>query len=282
MHHSAQRLRVGGLIDFVGDQLVAEIERYPAAEASAADAGVKDDEVLVLAERGGVLDVIDVDGLLGLATSGQCRIEVIPRLGDYVAGAAPLARVRAAECAARQDVADQVHRHVLLRSSRSHTHDPSYGIRKLVDVAERSLASGPFTDPTTAVQAIDRLHDALRQLAHRRLPPAEHRDADGVVRLVIPQLDWSGFVRLAFDEIRLAGSASPQVARRLRSALEDLLAVSPADRQAPLQRQLELLNAGVWRAFDQDDDAEAMSYPDAQGIGSGSDVLQRLTPEPVE
>jgi hypothetical protein len=61
------------------------------------------------------------------------------------------------------------------------------------------------------------------------------------VRLVTPQLNWSGFIRLAFDEIRLAAAASPQVTRRLRATLEDLLSVAPPDRHEPLQRQLWLL-----------------------------------------
>ena len=112
---------------------------------------------------------------------------------------------------------------MVMTSSRSHTNNPAYGMRKLVDIALRSLSSGPFTDPTTSVQAIDRLHDALRRLVRRQLPPAEHRDAQAAIRLMTPQLDWSGFVRLSFDEIRLAGPASPQVTRRLRAALEDLL-----------------------------------------------------------
>ena len=46
----------------------------------------------------------------------------------------------------------------------------------LVDVAERSLSDSPFLDPTTAVQAIDRLHDGLRQLAVRELPDGRYRD----------------------------------------------------------------------------------------------------------
>ena len=46
----------------------------------------------------------------------------------------------------------------------------AYGLRMLVDIAERSLADSPFLDPTTAVQAIDRLHDCLRQLARRTVP----------------------------------------------------------------------------------------------------------------
>jgi uncharacterized membrane protein len=183
------------------------------------------------------------------------------------------------ENAVRHDLGDEVRRHMVMSSSRSHSDDPAYGMRKLVDIALRGLASGPFTDPTTAVQAIDRLHDAIRQLAHRHLPPTEHRDAHGAIRLVVPQLGWSGFIRLSFDEIRLAGAASPQVSRRLRAALEDLLSVVPADRHEPLHRQLRLLDAGVRRSFDNDDDAAAMSYPDAQGIGSGPDLMQPMNPE---
>ena len=275
MHHSARRLNPAGLIDLVGDQLSVEIEQYPQAESPTAG----DDDELVLADQSGVVDVMDLDGLLALATSHNCRIAVVPRLGDFVPAAAPLARVQWSDTAVRHDLGNEVRRHMVMTSTRSHTNDPAYGIRKLVDIALRGLASGPFTDPTTTVQAIDRLHDALRQLVHRRLPPPEHRDADGAIRLITPRLDWSGFIRLSFDEIRLAGAASPQVARRLRAALEDLLSVAPPDRHEPLQHQLRLLEAGVQRAFDQDDDDAAMSHPDAQGIGSGPDLMQAVDTE---
>jgi uncharacterized membrane protein len=90
---------------------------------------------------------------------------------------------------------------------------------------------------------------------------------------VSPQLDWPGFVRLSFDEIRLAGAGSPQVTRRQRAALEDLLSVAPPDRTEPLQRQLALVDAGIRREFSDDDDIAAMSRPDARGIGSGRDVI---------
>ena len=134
--------------------------------------------------------------------------------------------------AARHDLGNDLGRDLVMSSERSHTEDPSYGIRKLVDIALKGLASGPFTDPTTAVQAIDRVHDALRQLVDRRLPPREHRDDQGAVRLTTSELDWSGFVRLSFDEVRLAGAASPQVRGGVRAALEDLLDVAPPDRRS--------------------------------------------------
>jgi uncharacterized membrane protein len=44
--------------------------------------------------------------------------------------------------------------HVLLEGERTHDDDPSYGLRKLVDIALRSIASSPFEDPTTAAQAL--------------------------------------------------------------------------------------------------------------------------------
>ena len=88
----------------------------------------------------------------------------------------------------------------------------------LVDMAERSLSDSPFLDPTTAVQAIDRLHDGLRQLAvrdhTRRTALRRHRPA----AVTVPVMDWDAYVHLAFDEIRLAGAQSPQVSRRLTAA----------------------------------------------------------------
>jgi hypothetical protein len=70
-------------------------------------------------------------------------------------------------------------------------------------------------------------HGLLRQLAPRAIPSGRHRDEEGRLRLVVPTLGWDGFVRLAFDEIRLAGAGSPQVTRRLTAALEDLLTIAP-------------------------------------------------------
>ena len=101
---------------------------------------------------------------------------------------------------------------------RTQREDVAYGFRMLVDVAERSLSDSPFLDPTTAVQAIDRLHDGLRQLACRELLDGTHRDAEGTVRVTVPTMTWPAYVHLAFDEIRLAGAESPQVSRRLTAA----------------------------------------------------------------
>jgi uncharacterized membrane protein len=123
------------------------------------------------------------------------------------------------------------------------------------------------------VQAVNAIHDILRRLAPREFPSGRHHDARGNVRLVVRTMSWEGYVRLAFDELRLAGAGSPQVARRLRAALEDLRMAAPPERQPPLDRQLGLLDAAVRRAYDDDADVRAALVPDMQGIGSGLDVM---------
>ena len=91
-------------------------------------------------------------------------------------------------------------------------------------------------------------------------------------------------MRLAFDEIRLAGPKSPQITRRLCAALADLKSVAPSDRQAPLDRQLRLLTAAVHRAYEDDEDIVAALTPDTEGIGSGADVTTavRLDGRPAD
>lgn len=76
-----------------------------------------------------------------------------------------------------------------LKNERSYPKDPAYGFRQLVDIAERGV-SNPFNDPTTTVQAIDRLHDALRQLATRTIPTGELYDELGTLRLIEPTLTY--------------------------------------------------------------------------------------------
>ena len=274
VHHAGQGLRAAGLIDLVGDHSREFIAREH-GEGPVVTGGT---DAIVAAEPGNVIRV-DRPALVAVARQADCVLELVPVLGDFVVGGAPLFRVHPgtrSTASADKDPAlrlraGDVTRHVLLGSERVHTEDLAYGFRKLVDIAVRSIAQ-PFNDPTTTVQALHRLHDLLRQIAPRPLPCGEHRDEDGVVRLVERTVSWDGYVRLAFDEIRLAGASEPQVTRRMCAALADLKTVAPPDRQEPLDRQLRLLESGVRRSLEDEDDVVAALTPDTEGIGSGADV----------
>ena len=80
-------------------------------------------------------------------------------------------------------------------------------------------------------------------------------------------MTWEDYVHLAFDEIRMAGSGSPQIARRLRAALEDLLAVAPLERKRPLQEQLDLLRSGIGGSMSEAVDRNNSSQGDSSGLG---------------
>jgi uncharacterized membrane protein len=269
VNHAQQGLRSSALIDLVGDRTRALlVHRHP--DALPVDVS-RQNEVVAL--RPGNVIRVDRPGLVALARRADCVLELVPMVGDFVAGGMPLLRIHlVAEGAPgpqlrRRDVEGLV----VLGPERVHTEDLAYGFRKLVDIAERSIAE-PFQDPTTAVQALHRLHDLLRQLAGVPFPSGEHRDDDGVLRLVERTMTWDGFVRLAFDEVRLAGAGEPQISRRLCAALEDLKTVALPYRQGPLDLQLRLLEAGVRRAYADEEDVVAALTPDTEGIGSGPDV----------
>ncbi|NOJ64114.1 MULTISPECIES: DUF2254 family protein [unclassified Arthrobacter] len=157
--------------------------------------------------------------------------------------------------------------------------DVAYGLRMLVDIAIGALSSGPFEDPTTAVQSIDRIHDVLRHIVHRPLHSGEFSDDQGSLRLTMPLLQWHGFVLIAFEEIREAGSESPQVARRLKFALEDLIAVAPPDRRACLEHQLTLLTNHVTSSASHRRNQQFPLASDPSGIGSAIDLVTSKSDE---
>src|SRR4051812_20387584 len=192
-------------------------------------------------------------------------------MGDFAMRGSPLFRIHAS---GSELDAGAIRSRLTLDNERTHNDDPAYGFRKLVDVAQRALGTSS-NDATTAVQVVNRLHDCLRQIADRPFPNGHLRYEDDELRLIERVLDWDGYVRLAFDEIRLAAGGYPQVTRRLEAALADVKSVAPAERQPALDRQLRLLKGAVSRALEDEDDRRAALVADAQGIGSGADVAIR-------
>ncbi len=264
VHHIGRSLRVSSLIELVGTATRSTLDRRYPEKGNESRASA--DPAMVCAPHSGVLTRIVEDQLVEIAEQADCVLEVQPALGAFVPAGAPLIMIRGP--------ADQLDRRaavgaLVLGQDRSLDQDVAYGIRMLVDIAERSLAESPFLDPTTAVQAIDRLHDCLRQLAPRPFPSGCLRDDAGRPRVLLRVMDWDDYVQLAFQEIRLAGAGSPQVTRRLEEALVDLREIAPAERRAALDEQLDLLRVSVVEATFDEHDVRVALVPDRQGFGVG-------------
>ncbi|MEX2658672.1 MAG: DUF2254 family protein [Acidimicrobiales bacterium] len=103
---------------------------------------------------------------------------------------------------------DRLTRYVEVGSERSLDDDPLYGFRQLVDIADRALSPGT-DDPTTAVQAIDHLHDLLRRIVGCELPNGVHTDDDGRPRLFVHEPSWQEFLDVSVDEVAITSSSQP-------------------------------------------------------------------------
>jgi uncharacterized membrane protein len=261
VNHIGRALRVSALIELVGTDTRKLLDATYKDRSSATPGP---ERRTICAPRSGVITQIDRKALVELAAACGCVLKLRPALGEFVPAGAPVFEILGPTERVDHDAAIRA---LTFGLERTLDKDMAYGLRMLVDIAERSLSDGPFLDPTTAVQAIDRLHDCLRQLAPRDFPDGRHRDLGGEVRLRTPSMTWEDYVHLAFDEIRIAGAGSPQVARRLRAALEDLLTVAPPERKGALQEQLNLLQAGTDSAMSAARDRTRAARPDARGLG---------------
>jgi uncharacterized membrane protein len=225
------------------------------------------DQVLTWDREPGVILGIDEDDLVEIARRSGAVMRLVHQIGDYVPSGAPAVDVWFVDD--RHAPVDT--RAVLARIGsgieRTMAQDPAFGFRQLVDIAERAL-SPAINDPTTAVQAIDRLHDLLRRIAALPQPTGVHVDGQGVQRLVVPMPSWRDLVHLACDEIRLYGATSLQVVRRQRAMFDDLLTVTTAERAAVVRHQVVLLDRAVDRAFVDAGDRVEASHADSQGMGS--------------
>ncbi len=254
IHHIAQSIRVVTVLgQIVGETATALDRWYPDEPRMRTSVGLADPAPgprrLVASPRTGVLNWYDRDGFVRHATDDDLTIELLPAAGSYVVRGQALLRVTGhGELDERRLLSE-----VGFGAEREIGMDPAFGLRQLVDIAERALSPG-VNDPTTAVQCIDRLHGLLRRVATRDLAVGDHV-VDGVLRLRVPVAAWGDLVGLASDELRHWGAASPRVLQRLEAMLTDLWALVDEDRRDVLEQQLGLVHArrdelpaGEWAA----------------------------------
>ena len=266
VHHIGQSLRVSAMIELVGDDTRKLVDlQYP----DAGPAPHVDPEAprVVAARDSGVVTMIGTHALVAEAERADCVLELVPALGAFVPAGGPLFIVHGSP----EDLDEnRLFSALSLKLEPTLDEDPAYGMRLLVDIAERSLSESPFQDPTTAVQAIDRLHDILRQLARRPFPDGRVPGEDGEIRLLVRTMTWEDYVHLAFDEIRMAGAGSPQVSRRLVAALIDLRRVALPKRIEALDEQAGLLRAATAEAMYDERDVRFALDPDREGLGAAA------------
>ncbi|MFJ9670146.1 DUF2254 domain-containing protein [Streptomyces sp. NPDC101221] len=212
--------------------------------------------------QAGVLRDVHVARLVRVARKHGVVLRLVPRIGDFLVPGPPVLAVHGGPAPSRRAL-----RYALsVGVERTFHQDLAFGLRQLSDIGLRAL-SPAVNDPTTAVQALDRVVQILATLSRRPLDAVPHRDRRGAVRLVQPVPGWTELVDLGFAEVRACAVGSPQVTRRLLAGLDDLLLLVPPERRGPLLRHRELLRQAVERTAPTPADRAFALRPDRQGIG---------------
>lgn len=218
---------------------------------------------VVESETTGAVLAFDQDGLVRLARSARCVIELVPQVGDFVARGEPLFRLYGGGTGLPDRA---LQRSVALGAERTLEQDPQFAFRIIVDIAAKAL-SPAINDPTTGVLALDQVHRLLAEVARRELDTGRIADEKGDLRLAFRTPDWEDFLSLSVTEIRQFGRESLQIVRRMRALLDSLARAVPPQRLASVRAELALLDRGLKEDFRDPEDQLRATSADSLGVG---------------
>jgi uncharacterized membrane protein len=210
-----------------------------------------------------VIAAVDRAALLRLAHETGGYVIVVPSVGEYIAPGRVVLRIAGARTAADPALARRV---FVLARQRTVDQDPAFALRMLVDIAIRAL-SPAINDPTTAVQALDRIEALLTELALRHPGPSVVVDGDGTPRASIRAPRWAAYMELGLMEIRRYGASSPQVVRRLNALYDRLDEVADDGERPRIALERRLLRAAVTDRFPDPEERAIVERPDRLGLG---------------
>jgi len=267
--YTARLLRPVSIVWRIGEEGIKVIESaYPEMSTTTqtvpkpipADANVRTVNHL---GRSAIVLAVNLQSLIDIARRAGGLVELVPRVGDFVATGNPLFRLHGSAAGIDDG---KLRAEVAFGPERTIEQDTTFAVRVIVDIAIKAL-SPAINDPTTAVLAIDQLHRLLRLAGARHLHDDVLHDSEEVPRLIFRTPNWEDFVALSFSEIRLYGAGNFQIARRLRAMIEDLLEALPMARQPALRGELELLDRALERLYPFTEDLALARQPDLQGLG---------------
>jgi uncharacterized membrane protein len=218
--------------------------------------------VVVPSASSGYLQAIEPGPLVDAGSRHDLVVRLARRVGDHVVAGTPIAwawhrspeRPPPTPAMLGKAVADAVQ----VGFERTMVQDVLFGLRRLVDTANRAL-SPAVNDPYTAIQAVHHLTVLLCVLAGRQLGDRLCRDTEGILRVAIPLPDFAEYLVRSTAQIRRFGAAEPAVTRSLIQLLGEVgsLAVSD-DRRAACARHLRLVLEDAKRETAQPADVQAV------------------------
>jgi uncharacterized membrane protein len=272
--HAARLLRPINIVWRIAQQGLQVIEDvYPelvsesAAPAQTETKVGQAERTVLLQDHSANVIAVNLDALVKEAKKADAIIELVPRVGDFVAPGDKLFHLRGAGVSRVDD--RFLRGQVALGRERTIEQDSTFAFRVIVDIALKAL-SPAINDPTTAVIAIDQLQRLLRTVGGRELRDDRIFDGDGQLRVIFHTPNWKDFLDLTFSEIRMYGAGNFQVVRRLRAMIENVSQNVPERRATLLGEELDLLDRAAQEQYRFPEDLKRSRVSDSQGLGGAS------------
>ncbi len=227
--HLSTQIRVETILQRVRDEADGTLDRVldrrseggPAAAPETPAAAVP-----LLARRTGFLAAVDEERLLRAAAESDAVVVVegFPG-GSFVAGT-PLGRGWRLDGTslpeeARRRLVDDLARSMLIGPERTAAQDVGFGLRQLVDVADKALSPG-INDPTTAVHALGHISGVLCRVLDYDLGPRLLRDEQSRVRVVLQRPGFADLLDSGIAQPRRFASDSPNTLDRIVQLLREV------------------------------------------------------------
>ncbi len=231
INHIFHGIQISTILARVAQETAVQIDLLypqpwqPDAPGSELPAVAAPDAAVVVADHSGYLQFVDHAALLHLATAAGGSVYQERMVGAFVIAGTPLLRFSSA-AALTPALSRRLLRAFALGRVPTIQQDIAFGIRQMVDVALKAI-SPAVNDPTTAMNCLDHLGSVLACLAGRRMPDRDLSDAQGRVRVLVPERKFHDLVRLAFDQIRHYGAGDHVIVVRIFDTLAAIGQTTP-------------------------------------------------------
>ena len=226
IHHISQAISVNHIVDRIAAEtegVIDDMMPWPRRQALVAVAAPIDSsawDTAVASDVSGYIRFIDTKRLVALAKSYHLKVRVLRRVGQFVPAGIPLLMVSKGD-RLNGDRSTELRGAFDFGPSRTLQQDVEFGVLQIVDIALKAI-SPAVNDPTTAVSCVDQLSRILIRFVSREPPESALYDPPGVVRVLVPWIDFGHLLDSAFEQIRMYSKTDVAVSLRMLRALGDI------------------------------------------------------------
>lgn len=231
IHHISQLIQANYLVARIADASVSLVGERAGAVSTRGP--VSHPQGLVAERRvvstdAGYVQVLDAERLRAVASEGHGLIEVVARVGRFVAEGSELAVVRS-PAELDPGIDDEVRAAFDLGPIRTMQDDVEWGIRQIVDIALKAV-SPAVNDPSTACTCVDHLMRIVGAASRCPAPSRQLVDDRGTVRVLVEAASPAELLDLAVTQLRQYTRGDMAVPLRIVRLLDTVHAASGDER----------------------------------------------------